>query len=107
MLAHAASRRRRFKIQRTEIEGRPIYESAGKIFLGLWRRTSRPRRLPVVLVGRSVDARKRRLKLAAMLTTIPESESERSSSTFRDFFSLGAGVAPAQGVEPTGSTFNN
>jgi hypothetical protein len=32
----------------------------------------------------------------------PEPESEKSSSTFRDFFSPGAGVTPAEGsVKPT------
>jgi hypothetical protein len=38
----------------------------------------------------------------------PELESERSSSTFRDFLTLGAGLSPAEGsVKPTaGFTFN-
>jgi hypothetical protein len=38
----------------------------------------------------------------------PEPESEMSSSTFRDFFQLGAGVTPAEGsVKPTaGFTYN-
>jgi hypothetical protein len=40
--------------------------------------------------------------------TFPQPESEMSSSTFRDFFSLGAGVTPAEGsVKPTaGFTLN-
>ena len=34
--------------------------------------------------------------------SLPELESEMSSSTFRDFFSPGAGVTPAEGsVKPT------
>jgi hypothetical protein len=38
----------------------------------------------------------------ALNDTRTEPESERSSSTFRDFFSLGAGVTPAQGsLKPT------
>src|SRR5580704_301104 len=65
MLAHTPSRRRRFKIQRIEIEGRRVCKSTGKIFLGLRRRTSRSRRLPDPFVGRSLDARKRRLELAS------------------------------------------
>ena len=38
----------------------------------------------------------------------PEPESEMSSSTFRDFFSLSAGLSPAEGsVKPTaGFTLN-
>jgi hypothetical protein len=38
----------------------------------------------------------------------PQPESEMSSSTFRDFFSPGAGVTPVQGsVKPTaGFTYN-
>jgi hypothetical protein len=62
-----------------------------------------PAAAPAGLLSRKITG-----EVISKAATPPELESEMASSTFCDFFSLGAGVTPAEGsVKPTaGFTFN-